>query len=170
MEPQVREQMSGPHLHVFTLKPLTLKKLIFHFFGVKIFYKKGVIQLFSVDDVGFSKKKNFLTPKKWKNGPQKLLIIGPDPFISQSSPDHNPQPRIDFSYYEISGQDICSLICVYQVPERLLLFTSWRSMSYTVHFERKLDRSSYLKITYFFKENLQSVHPTIFSKLKLIVI
>ena len=64
MEPQIREQMSGPHLHVFTLKPLTLKKLIFHFFGVKIFYKKGVIQLFSVDDVGFSKKKNFLTPKK----------------------------------------------------------------------------------------------------------
>ena len=61
----------------------------------------------------FSKKikKNFLTPKKWKNGPQKLLIIGPDPFVSQSSPDHSPQPRIDFSYYEISGPDIFSLIC-----------------------------------------------------------
>ena len=41
--------------------------------------------------------------KTLKNGPQKLLIIGPDPFISQSSPDHSPQPRIDFSYYEISG-------------------------------------------------------------------
>jgi hypothetical protein len=40
-----------------------------------------------------------------------LLIIGPDPFISQFSPDHSPQPRIDFSYYEISGPDICSLIC-----------------------------------------------------------
>ena len=24
---------------------------------------------------------------------------------------HIPQPRIDFSYYEISGPDICSLIC-----------------------------------------------------------
>ena len=47
-----------------------------------------------------------------RNGPQKLLIIGPDPFISQSSPYHSPQPRIDFSYYEISGPDICSLICV----------------------------------------------------------
>ena len=23
-----------------------------------------------------------------------------------------PQPTIDFSYYEISGPDICSLICV----------------------------------------------------------
>ena len=49
--------------------------------------------------------------KTLKNGPQKLLIISPDPFISQSSPDHCPQPRIDFSYYEISGPDNCSLIC-----------------------------------------------------------
>ena len=49
--------------------------------------------------------------KTLKNGPQKLLIIGPDPFISQYSPDHSPQPRIHFSYYEISGPDICSLIC-----------------------------------------------------------
>jgi hypothetical protein len=52
-----------------------------------------------------------LSIKTLKNGPQKLLIIGPDPFISQSSPDHSPQPRIDLSYYEISGPDICSLIC-----------------------------------------------------------
>ena len=37
--------------------------------------------------------------------------MGPDPFIPQSSPDHSPQPRIDFSYHEISGPDICSLIC-----------------------------------------------------------
>ena len=49
--------------------------------------------------------------KEKKNRPQKLLIIGQDHFISQSSPDHSPQPRIDFSYYEISGKDICSLIC-----------------------------------------------------------
>ena len=34
--------------------------------------------------------------KTLKNGPQKLLIIVPDPFISQSNPDHSPQPRIDF--------------------------------------------------------------------------
>ena len=54
----------------------------------------------------------FLVPKKWKNGPQKLLIINPDHFISQYSPDHSPQPRIDFSYFEISGTDICSLICI----------------------------------------------------------
>ena len=31
-----------------------------------------------------------------------MLIIGPD---------HNPLLRIDFSYYEISGPDICFLIC-----------------------------------------------------------
>ena len=30
--------------------------------------------------------------KTLKNGPQKLLIIGQDPFISQSSPEHSPQP------------------------------------------------------------------------------
>ena len=67
--------------------------------------------------------------KTWKIRPQKLLII--DPFISQSSPDQSPQPRIyispetnrnavlvkekyilfNISYYEISGPDICSLIC-----------------------------------------------------------
>ena len=71
------------------------------------------MQLFSADPKKFSKKFliNFLSIKTLKNEPQKLLIIGPDPFISQSSPDqdHSPQPRIDFSYYEISGPDICSL-------------------------------------------------------------
>ena len=50
------------------------------------------MQLLSADAIKFSKKisKNFLTWKKWKNGPQKLLIIGQDPFISQSSPDQRP--------------------------------------------------------------------------------
>ena len=56
--------------------------------------------------------------KTLKNWPQKLLIISPNPFISQSSPDHSPQPRIDFSYYKISGPDICSLICVDQSTAR----------------------------------------------------
>ena len=139
--PQIREQMSGPDLHVFALKFLALKKpWIFHFFRVKknlrfFFYKKGIMQLFSADAIVFSKKFQhfFLTPKKWKNGPQKLLIIGPDPFISQSSPDHSPQPRIDFSYYEISGPDICSLICDtvlfnnFLVHQRILDFSSSHS-------------------------------------------
>ena len=55
-------------------------------------------------------KKKIFDPEKVKNGPQKLLIIGPDPFLL-SIPGHSPQPRIDFSYHEISGPDICSLIC-----------------------------------------------------------
>ena len=38
-----------------------------------------------------------------------LLIIDPDPFISQSI-----QPRTDFSYFENLGPDICTLIRVRQ--------------------------------------------------------
>ena len=60
----------------------------------------------------FQKILKFFWPRKSeKNWPQKLLMIDPAPFIAQSSQDHSPQPRIDFSYYEISGPDICSLIC-----------------------------------------------------------
>ena len=41
------------------------------------------MQLFSADAKVFSKKfkKDFLTPKTWKNFPQKLLIIGPQIFF-----------------------------------------------------------------------------------------
>ena len=72
------------------------------------------MQLFSADAMVFSKNflKIFLTPKKGKNRPQKLLIIGPDPFFPLTSPGHSPQPKIDSPYHEISGPDICSLICV----------------------------------------------------------
>ena len=71
------------------------------------------IQLFSADPKIFSKffHINFLPIKTLKNGPQKLLTIGPNIFFH--SPAHGPHPRIDFSYYEISGPDICSLICIY---------------------------------------------------------
>ena len=86
------------------------------------------MQIFSADAMVFSKKfkKFFLTPKKWKNGPQKLLIIGPDPFILQSRPDHSPLPRIDFSYYEISGPDICSLIC--ELSQSAAIFYHWAQL------------------------------------------
>ena len=79
------------------------------------------MQLFSADATVFSIF--FLTPKEWKNWPQKLLIISPDLFIPKSSPDHSPQPRIDFPYYETSGSDICSLICgcYYVLNWKLLL-------------------------------------------------
>jgi hypothetical protein len=73
-----------------------------------LFYKKGIMQLISADAIVFSKK--YKPPKTFKNHPQKLLIIGPDPFMYFKD-QPRPQPRIDFSYYEISGPDICSLIC-----------------------------------------------------------
>ena len=56
-------------------------------------------------------KKFFLPMKNWKNHPKKLLRIGPDHFFPLTSQGHSPQPKIDFPYHEISGPDICSLIC-----------------------------------------------------------
>ena len=50
--------------------------------------------------------------KNWENHPKKLLRIGPDPFFPLTSLGHSPRPKIDFPYHEISGPDICSLICV----------------------------------------------------------
>ena len=52
---QIREQMFGPDLHVFTFKFLALKKV---FSGSKkpkkkFFYKKGIMQLFSADAIVF---------------------------------------------------------------------------------------------------------------------
>ena len=58
--------------------------------------------------------------KNWKNHPKKLLRIGPDHFFPLTSQGHSPQPKIDFPYHEISGPDICSLICgTPYVPNRL---------------------------------------------------
>ena len=57
---------------------------------------------------------------KTKKSASKVAHNRPKPFISQSSPAHRPQPRIDFSYYEISEPDICSLICAVARP------TQWR--------------------------------------------
>ena len=94
---------------------------------IKFFYLFSM-QLFSADAMVFSKKlkKKFLTPKNWKNEPQKLLIIDPDPFFPQSSPGHSPQPKIDFPYHEISGPDICSLICALNgICVSLFKFHTW---------------------------------------------
>ena len=51
------------------------------------------MQLFSANPDIFSKEKldQFLSIKTLKNGPQKLLIIGPDPCFPQSSPGHSPE-------------------------------------------------------------------------------
>jgi hypothetical protein len=75
----------------------------------------------------FSKKKfkKKFDPEKVKKWATKVAHNRPDPFISQSSPDHSPLPRIDFSYYEISGQDICSLICGQRFGVLLLFGLIW---------------------------------------------
>jgi hypothetical protein len=77
------------------------------------------MQLFSADPKIFSKYFGikFLSIKTLKKWPQKLLIIGTNPFISKPSPNHNPQPRIDFSYRDqtsvlLSVESSCS------APER----------------------------------------------------
>ena len=55
----------------------------------------------------------FFYPGKVKKQASKVAHNQPNPlfFTVQSSPDYSPQPRIEFSYYEISGPDISSLIC-----------------------------------------------------------
>ena len=53
--------------------------------------------------------------KTLKNGPQKLLIIGPDPFISQSSPDHSPQPTAQnwfFILWNLGTRHLFSYLCL----------------------------------------------------------
>ena len=57
------------------------------------------MQLFSADASVVFFSLNF-DPKNMKKLPSKVAHNQP-----------SPQPRIDFSYYEISGPDICSLIC-----------------------------------------------------------
>ena len=65
---------------------------------------------FSADAIVFSKKilKKF-DPEKVKKRASKVAHNWPRSFYFTVQP--RPQPGIDFSYYEISGPDICSLIC-----------------------------------------------------------
>ena len=75
---------------------------------------KGYYATFHCRHYGVFKKiiKNLFTPKKGKKRASKVADNRPRPFyfVVQSSPDHSPQPIIDFTYHEISGPDICSLI------------------------------------------------------------
>ena len=105
--------MSGSNLHVFTLKFLALKTTRFFPHKKNTFHNffDFCLPLFNANFQFKKKFELFFVHKNFKKRASKLLKIGPDPFISQSRPDHSPQPRIDFSYYEISGPDICSLIC-----------------------------------------------------------
>ena len=87
-------------------KILPKKKYFFYLFSM---------QLFSADSTMFSKKFFFLflTTKSWKNFPQKLLIIGPDPFLRQSSPGHSPLPRSSFPFYKKSNAILSLLLSGY---------------------------------------------------------
>ena len=67
------------------------------------------MQLFSAVAKKIKKKLNFFAPEKVKQRASKVAHNRPRPFYFTVQP--RPQPRIDFSYYEISGPDICSLIC-----------------------------------------------------------
>ena len=55
-----------------------------------------------------------------------MLIICPDPFISQSSPDHSPQPRVDFSW-NLGTRHLFSYLCALDLDKVLTLL---RDISY----------------------------------------
>ena len=63
------------------------------------------------DHVTFKLPYDFSYHMKTPHENLKVAHNRPKPFFLHSSPAHSPQPGIDFSYYEISGPDICSLIC-----------------------------------------------------------
>ena len=79
---QIRKQMSGPDLHVFTLKFLQPKKVLFS--GSKKIIKNDIMQLFIADTIVFS---NHEKP------PSKVAHTRPRPFYFtvQSSPDHSTE-------------------------------------------------------------------------------
>ena len=93
-----------------------------------------------------------MTPKKWKNGPQKLLIIGPNPFFSQSSQDQRPTAqnwffilwnlgtRHLFSYLWYVCANCINLstkVCLFFVSLltlELVFFTQWQSVRWLLFF------------------------------------
>ena len=54
--------------------------------------------------------------KTLKNWPQKLLIIGPDPFISQSSPDHSPESIFQIMKSQDQTSVLLSVKYTYKIP------------------------------------------------------
>ena len=93
---QIREQMSGPDLHVFTLKfhsNFSPKKSVFFTFSdskkkFQNFFYKIVMQLFSADAIMFSKKikKKIFDPKKVKKRASKVAHNRPRPFYFTVQP------------------------------------------------------------------------------------
>ena len=84
--------------------------------------------------------------KTLKNGPQKLLIIGPNPFISQSSPDHSPE----LIFHIMKSRDQTSVLL--SVENTLWNFPTFKVL---VHFEP--DNSRKVKIH---KRRIDLLEPT----------
>jgi hypothetical protein len=88
------------------------------FFPNKLYFPKKIWLLFTFVLCKFSVRtlkyfqKNFkliFFHKNFKKLASNVAHNWPRPFYFTVQP--RPQPRIDFSYHEISGPDICSLIC-----------------------------------------------------------
>ena len=109
---------------------------VLSFYGQKInlkfFWKYCRVRTEKLHRIKVNKSQKFyffLTPKKWKNGPHK------NPFISQSSPDHSPMPRIDlnlgtrhlFSYLWTKHFDSECIFVVSFFRAKNLSVNTWRS-------------------------------------------
>ena len=109
------------YLHSNSTQILALKKMVFlkkkhlpkFFFSfLPFFYATFQCGRYGVFKIIL---KNFLTPKKWKNRPKKLLIIGPDPFISQSSPDQRPTAQNWFFIsWNLGTRHLFSYLCIWK--------------------------------------------------------
>ena len=88
--------------NVFSEKKIKKKNFFLPFFNAT----------FQCGRYGVCKKKFkiLFDPEKVKKRASKVAHNQPRLFFPQSSPGHSPQPKIDFPYHEISGQDICSYL------------------------------------------------------------
>jgi hypothetical protein len=95
------KQRTDQRVFVFTLKFLALKKMVFP--PYKILPNIFLIFVYLYSMQLFRKILN----ENLQNGPQKLLIIGPNLFFHSPA----PQPIIDLSYYKFVPRPIYLLIC-----------------------------------------------------------